>query len=187
MKMYAVLALVCACSIALPSCASHRPGGTHRTQMERDAIVTVTEVDVPNRLVTVRDAAGEFLTVYVDKSNKAFPQAGVGDQVRIRYVESIALRLTKKAPSGMQVTESTSRPKEGRASGRTAKEVTAVVRIEAVRPDGSTVTFTGPRGRRVLAVQDPAMRDYVRQLQAGDNVEATYEEALALSLEKVRS
>jgi len=185
MKPFVNFVLVCACSLTLSSCASNRPTGTHRTQVERDALVTVTAVDVPNRLVMVRDAAGDSLTMYVDKANKNFPQAEVGDQVRIRYVESMALRLTKKTPSGVQVTESTARPKAGRASGEAATEVTTVVKIEAVQPDGSMVTFTGPRGRRTLAVQDPAMRDYVRQLQPGDNVEATYEEALALSLEKV--
>ncbi len=184
MRHFANFVLVFACSLTLSSCASHGPTGTHRTQMERDALVTVISIDIPHRLVTVRDAAGESLTVYVDESNKNFPQARVGDQVRIRYVESVALRLTSKAPSGVQVTESTDRPTKGRASGKSATEVTAVVRIEAVRPDGSMVTFTGPRGRRTLAVQDAAMRDYVRQLKPGDNVEATYEEALALSLEK---
>jgi len=184
LRLYASFVFVCACTLLLSSCASHRPTGTHRTQAEREDLVTVTAIDVPNRLVTVRDAAGESLTVYVDPSNKNFPQAGVGDQVRIRYVESIALRLTKK-DVGMQVMEETSRPQAGRASGRAVTEVTAVVRIESVGPDGSVVTFTGPRGRRTLAVQDSAMRDYVRQLRPGDNVEATYEEALALSLEKV--
>jgi len=153
--------------------------------MERDAIVTVTAIDVPNRLLTFRNAAGEEPTVYIDESNKNFPQAAVGDQIRIRYVESMALRLTKDSPTGLQVTESSSRPKAGHPSGKASVEMTAVVRIEAVGSDGSLVTFTGPRGRRTLAVHDPEMRDFVRQLKPGDNVEATYEEALALSLEKV--
>jgi hypothetical protein len=136
--------------------------------------------------VTVRNAAGEVVTVYVDESNKSFPQAAVGDQVRIRYVESMALRLTRSdATPGMKVKEETSRPQPGQPSGRASTEVSAIVRIEEVKPDGSVVTFTGPRGRRTVRVNNAGMRDYVRQLKPGDNVEATYEEALALSLEKV--
>jgi hypothetical protein len=187
MRIYcAVVSLsVCIVSFGLAGCASHRPLGTHRTAVEREALVTVTAVDVPKRLVTVRDASGEANTFYVDESNKNFPQAGVGDQVRVRYVESMALRLTKKKPGEVKMEETTSRPKEGRASGRASTEVTAVVRIEAVRPDGSLVVFTGPRGRRAVQVHDPGMRHYVRDLQPGDNVEVVYEEALALSLEKV--
>ncbi len=179
--------LVGACSflVGLSACQSPRSAQTHRTAVEHELLVTVTELDVPNRLVTVRDASGDHSTFYVDRSNKNFPQAGVGDQVRIRYVESFALRVTKKAAGGMQVKESTTQPQAGKPSGKTAQQVTAVVRIEEVAPDGSFVRFTGPRGRRAVTVHDPAMRDYVRNLSPGDHVEVTYEEALALSLEKV--
>ena len=181
------LAGACAVLVGLSACNSPKPAETHRTEVEREALVTVTDMDVPNRLVTVRDASGDLSTFYVDRSNKNFPQASVGDQVRIRYVESFALKLTKKAPGGMQIKESTTQPEAGKPRGQTAQEVTAVVKIEEVTPDGSFVRFTGPRGRRALKVHDPAMREYVRTLKPGDNVEATYKEALALSLEKVPS
>lgn len=179
--------LLCGSFAWLAGCASNRPTGTHRTDVEREAVVTVEAIDVPNRLVTVRQASGETMTVYVDKANKAFPQAVVGDRVRIRFVESFALRLTKpgEVSPGIQVKESTSRPQAGKPSGEASTEVTATVRIEAVNPDGSVVTFTGPRGRRTLQITDPSMREYVRKLRPSDNVEATYTEALALSLEKV--
>lgn len=174
---------VCISSLILMGCASLRPA--HRTAIEREALVTVTAIDVPNRLVTVRDASGEASTFYVDESNKAFPQADVGDQVRIRYIESMALRVTGKKPGDVAMEEKTARPAPGRASGKASAAVTAIVRIEAVRPDGSLVVFTGPRGRRAVQVLDAGMRSYVRGLKPGDNVEVTYEEALALSLEKV--
>ena len=180
-----VVGCLCALVLGISACASHRPTGTHTTQIEHDALVTVEAVDVPSRLVTVRDSSGASFTVYVDESNKAFPQATVGDQVRIRYIESLALRLARSDESGLKVKETTTRPQTGQASGRTSAEVTAIVRIEDVRANGSVVSFTGPRGRRSLSVQDPAMRDYVSKLKPGDHVEATYTEALAVSLEKV--
>ena len=160
--------------------------GTTATQVERDALVTVEAVDVPNRLVTVRNASGDSFIVYVDEANKAFPQAAVGDQVRVRYVESLALRMASAGAgqTGLKVTESTIRPQAGLPAGRTSAEVTATVRIEEVKSNGSVVTFTGPRGRRTLTVRDPGMKDFVSKLKPGDHVEATYSEALALSLEK---
>ena len=187
-KKYASCLVGSALLISLSSCASNRNTGVHRAAMEREAVVTVMALDVPNRLVTVRPSSGDDFTVYVDKANTAFPQAKVGDQVRVRYVDSLALRLTK-APttSGISIKEETAQPAVGRPKGEASTEISAIVRIEAVNSSGSVVTFTGPRGRRTVEVRDPSTRDYVRQLRAGDHVEATYKEALALSLEKVKS
>lgn len=176
---------LCASLLVLSACASTRPSGTYQTATEREAVVTVTNIDVPNRLVTARDSSGDYLTVYVDRSHKAFPQASVGDQVRIRFVESMALKLADAASPDLKVKEVTERPAPGSPRARSETEVTATVRIEAVERDGAYVRFTGPRGLRAVQVNDPGMRDYVRKLKAGDHVEVTYKEALALSLEKV--
>jgi len=184
-----VACLLVAGSMALwlSACATTRPTGAHQTQVERKAVVTVTAMDVPNRLVTVRNAAGESFTVYVDPSVTTFPQAKVGDQVQIRYTESFAVQLKKPGEkvTGLEVREETSRPQPGKPGGQTATEVKATVRIEAVDQKGSIVTFTGPRGRRTVQILDPSLREYTKQLRAGDTVEATYREALALSLERV--
>lgn len=172
--------------VGISACATNPRAETHAAQVEREAIVTVEAVDVPNRLVTVRTASGDSVTVYVDKSNKDFPQAAVGDRVRIRYTESIAVRATNKnVTSRLEVKEETLRPQAGRPDAHATTQLTAVVRIESVDANGTRVTFTGPRGRRAVDVHDPSMREYVRELKPGDHVEVTYTEALALSLEKV--
>jgi len=178
---------VCAYLVGLTGCASNRPSGTHRTEVEHEAVMTVEAIDVPNRLVTVKGASGDSVTVYVDESKKDFPQAAVGDKVRVSYSESFAVRLTKpSAVTGeVKVKEETSEPKPSKQSGKATTEVTAIAKIEAVNQDGSVVTFTGPRGRRTLRVVDTSMCDFVRELRPGDKVEVTYKEALALSLEKM--
>jgi hypothetical protein len=81
--------------------------------------------------------------------------------------------------------ESTARPAAGRPVAKADTEMTAVVQIQAVRPDGSIVSFIGPRGPRAVEVRDPAAREFVCGLRPGDSVEVTYREAMALSLEKV--
>ena len=185
---YAVFHLaVVGMTLWLSACASTRPAGAHQTQVEHRAVVTVTAIDVPDRLVTVRTAAGDLLTVYVDESVTTFPQAKVGDQVNIRYTESFAVQLKKPGEKGpeLAVKEETSGPQPGKPSGKAVTEVKATVRIEAVDRKGSVVTFTGPRGRRTVQVLDPGLREYTKQLRAGDNVEVTYREALAVSLERV--
>ncbi len=97
----------------LPACASS--GKKTEIHTERDALVTVEAIDVPNRLVTVHEASGESSTFYVDESIRAFPQAKVGDQVRIRYQESIAVQMKKPGDgtSQLQVKEETARPQPG--------------------------------------------------------------------------
>jgi len=173
--------------LGLSACATTRSTAAHETQVQRDAVVTITAVDVPNRLVTVREASGDSLTVYVDPSVEGFPQGKVGDRVRIRYAESFALQLKKPGEpgTGLEVSGETSRSHAGKPSGEAATEVKATVRIEKVDRKGSVVTFTGPRGRRTVQILDPSLRDYVKKLRAGDNVDVTYKEALALSLERV--
>jgi len=175
-------------ALGLTACATTRSTGAHQTVVEQEAVVTVEAIDVPNRLVTARNASGESFTVYVDKSNKAFPQAKVGDQVRIRFVESMAFQLKKSGDTskGYEVTEATSRPQAGQPTGTTATEVKTTVKIEAIEQGGSKVTFTGPRGRRTVQIHDPSLRDYAGKLRPGDSVEVTYKEALALSLERVQ-
>jgi hypothetical protein len=85
----------------------------------------------------------------------------------------------------VKIKEETSPVRAGRPAGATATEVSTTVRIENVDRNGEFVTFTGPRGLRTVRVRDPEVRNYVRTLKSGDNVEVTYREALALSLEKV--
>lgn len=173
--------------LGLASCASPRPKATLQTQVEQETVVTVEAIDVPDRLVTVRTTTGDALTFYIDESVKDFPQAKVGDRVRIRYRESYAFRLKGRgeAGPGAEITTETSRD-GGAHPRRSAKaEVKATVRIETVSADGKSVTFTGPRGRRATQILDPALQEYVRKLRAGDEVEVTYQEALALSLDRV--
>jgi hypothetical protein len=179
----AALALV---PTLLIGCSSGGPKSGVQTKLEQDSVVTVTALDVPNRLVTVRDASGDTTTFYVDESNKAFPQAQVGDQVRVRFTESVAYKLVAPGSApGMKVEETTSRPQDGRAAGQSRSQVTATVRIESVQQRGSVVTFTGPRGRRTVQISDPALKEYAAKLRPGDNVEVTYSEAVAVSLERI--
>jgi len=186
--MIALLSLIVGgCGLGLSGCATTRPTGTHQTQLEQEALFTVESIDVPNRPVTVRNTSGLASTYYVDESITTFPQANVGDRVWVRFQESFALRLKEpgEAGSAVEVTEESSPPAPGRPAARTSGEVKATVRIRSVNRDGSVVTFIGPRGRRTVQIRDPAMQDYVKELRAGDHVEVTYKEALALSLEPV--
>jgi hypothetical protein len=71
-----------------------------------------------------------------------------------------------------------------RPAGVVGEAVRVRVRIDAVDAGAGVVTFTGPRGAtRTVAVREPAMRDFVRGLRPGDEVDIAYTEALAVRVE----
>jgi hypothetical protein len=58
------------------------------------------------------------------------------------------------------------------------------VTIEGVNPTNNTVAFVGPdRMPRTVTVQQPAMREFLRTLKVGDEVDVTFSEAVAVSVE----
>jgi len=62
-----------------------------------------------------------------------------------------------------------------------ARQVTALADVIGVDPKKKTITLKGPRGNVVdLEVQNPEQFKVVKK---GDQVEVTYTEALALSVE----
>lgn len=186
-KSVVLFGLIIAGCVGLTACASTRPKETLYTQVEQETVVTVEAIDVPDRLVTVRTTSGDVLTFYIDESVKDFPQAKVGDRVRIRYRDSYAFRLKGRGEAGPGAEITTETTRDGGAHPRrSAKaEVKATVRIESVSADGKSVTFTGPRGRRATQILDRSLQEYVRKLRPGDEVEVTYQEAMALSLDRI--
>jgi hypothetical protein len=80
------------------------------------------------------------------------------------------------------VREGSARAKPGEQLGAVgAREVTAIATVTAVDRKKSTITLKGPRGKVVvLDVQNP---DQFKVVKKGDQVEVTYTEALALSVE----
>ena len=61
------------------------------------------------------------------------------------------------------------------------RQVTLIATVTHVDPKKSTITLKGPRGNSVmLDVQNP---DQFKVVKVGDQVDVTYSEALALSVE----
>jgi len=65
------------------------------------------------------------------------------------------------------------------------RQVTTTVVIEAVDRSKNALTFTGPSGMtRTVDVKDPKAQQFISQLKKGDEVELTYTEALAVTVER---
>jgi len=113
-----------------------------------------------------------------------------GDEVVVTYYEGLAAEFKKKGESKtigvLDATTGTARMPEGsgRPGAAVANKVKTTVVIESVDTKTHSVTFTGPSGlSRTVDVVDPKAQKFIAELKKGDEVELTYVEALAVTVE----
>jgi hypothetical protein len=144
----------------------------------------VVGIDKATRTVTLKGPQGNAVDVVAGDEVRNFDQIKLGDFVVARYAQALTLELrkTKGAAGDVTVSEGAARAKPGeRPAVAGARQVTAIANVIAVDPKKSTITLKGPRGNVVtLDVQNP---DQFKVVKKGDQVEVTYTEALALSVE----
>ncbi len=145
---------------------------------------TITAVDKENRTVTIKGSKGRILTLDVKDPSK-LEVLKVGDPVVGVYMEAVAIQVKKAgaAAPGMSVQESRVGSKPGETpAGAIGREVTVTGTITAVDRKAQTVTIKGPQGNQeTVKVKNPKNLENVK---AGDMVEITYAQALAVSLDK---
>jgi hypothetical protein len=144
----------------------------------------VVGIDKATRTVTLKGPKGKVVDIVAGDEVKNFDQIKVGDLVVARYLEALTLELkkTKVAAGDVKVREEAARAKPGeKPAAAGARQVTVIADVIAVDPAKSTITLKGPKGKVVtLNVSNP---DQFKVVKKGDQVEATYTEALALSVE----
>jgi hypothetical protein len=143
----------------------------------------VVGLDKTTRTVTLKGPKGNVVDIVAGDEVKNFDQIRLGDFVVARYVQALTLELVKtKGGEPMSVKEGAARAQPGeRPAGAVARQVTVLADVTAVDPKKKTITLKGPRGNVVtLDVQNP---DHFKVVKKGDQVQATYTEALALSVE----
>lgn len=186
--LYNVVIVVLASFVAI-ACAQQQPPKEPEmpSRVESNLVemtATVESVDMENRVVTLKNSAGKQVTIDVDENVKNLSQVEVGDQVKVKFYESLAIQVRK--PEGTETAslmQATGKAKEGeRPAGVMIDEVTVVTTIEAIDKQNETVTLKGPQGNtRTIKVQKP---ENLEKVQIGDQVVITFTEALAISVEE---
>jgi hypothetical protein len=150
-----------------------------------EARAIVETVDQQKRMVLLRGPTGALLTVHAGPEVRNLAQVKPGDQVVVRYAEAVAARIVRPDDPAPESTISAARAGPGeRPGGMIVEHVRQRVTVEGVNPANSTVAFVGPdRVPRTVAVRQPAMQDFLRTLKTGDEVEVTFTEAVAVSVE----
>jgi len=144
----------------------------------------VVGIDKATRTLTLKGPKGNVVDLVAGAEVKNFDQIKLGDFVVARFAQALTLELrkTRTAAGEPTVREEAAKAKPGeRPAVVGARQVTVLADVVAIDQKNSTITLKGPKGNEViLSVQNPEQFKVVKK---GDQVEATYTEALALSVE----
>lgn len=145
----------------------------------------VTKINKADRMLTLQADTGISRTIHAGPEVKNFDQIKVGDLVVIRSSESLALTLTKhkkgEKPTGAAMTAMETAPegdKPGAAGDKAMKISAEVTKVDTSK---QMIDLKGPEGNTVsLKVSNPAT---LNEIKKGDMVTATYNRAVAISVE----
>jgi len=157
------------------------PAVTSRT----DSIVATVQAVYPDkRSLTLVGPEGQARSVFVGPEVK-LDRIHAGDKVNVSYYQGLAAQIAR----GDQIVTDPAaanfayKNKSGAPGGGAGSSVTVTVRILGVDPGNNTVAFQDADGtQHVIAVKSPNMREFIRTLKPGDNVDVTYTESLAVTV-----
>ena len=147
---------------------------------------TITAIDKSTRDVTLKGPEGNLVTVTAGPEVKNFDQLKVGDKVDLQYLEALTLELKKGGGMIVGRTEkagaASAMPGEKPAAGA-GRQVTIVADVVALDPTKQIVTLKGPQRTVDLRIADP---EQFKRIAKGDQVEAKYTQAVALTVEPAK-
>jgi len=144
---------------------------------------TITAIDKATRDITLKGPKGNEVTLTAGPDVKNFDELKVGDQVNVQYVEALTLELKKGGGMAVARTDSTgtagAKPGD-KPAGVVGRQVTIIADVVDVNPAKQSITLKGPNRTVDLVVADPAQ---FKLIAKGDQVEAKYTQALAITVE----
>lgn len=179
--------LLLAALLATSAIASPDPINVENTEK---LTATVESIDLAKRLVTLKAADGRTETVEVAPDVKNLAQVKAGDKVVVRYYEGLAAQLRKKgqppASSAEAAAVAAKAPPGQKPAGMVGGTVSGTVVIDSVDKAAHTVTFRTKDGVHTVAVKKPEAQKFIAGLKKGDEVDITFTQALAVSVEPAR-
>jgi hypothetical protein len=146
---------------------------------------TVEAIDAATRQVTIKGPQGKSNVVTAGPDVRNFDQIKVGDQVVLQYAESLTLTLKKdgkELPAAKASADGARAAAGQKPGGVMARQVEVTADVIALDAKTQTVTLRGPKQVVDLKVPDAGQ---FKLIKVGDQIQATYTEAVALSVERV--
>ena len=183
-----LIASMIAAAFVLPAMAQtsgtivDKAPGTATVAQTVKVTATIVAIDSATRAITLKTPKGKEVTLTAGPEVKNFAQMKVGDQVTASYVEALTLELKKGGGKAVARTEQmgAAGAKAGaRPAGIVGQQVTIVADVVDLDAATQTVTLRGPQRTVELKVRDP---EQFKLIAKGDQVEATYTEAVAIEV-----
>ncbi|WP_413560345.1 hypothetical protein [Bdellovibrio sp. HCB209] len=146
----------------------------------------VLNINKSTREITFETESGERVSVKASPEIRNFSQIKKGDVLKVNYMESLVLELKRneKVENGIVRSTDIVRARPGqKPSGQVVSHYSAVGTITRVDGKSQNVTVKGPQRTITFHVKDKSILD---ELKKGDQIEARYTEAMALSFESVK-
>jgi hypothetical protein len=149
------------------------------------ATATVVDIDPRSRTLLLKDASGTQMAVQAGPEVRNFDQIKVGDRVVATYREAFAAEVVKPGSGQTGAAMVAGRAEPGQRPGMAVGDVvTTTVKVWDVDTIGNIIEYTDARGyNRRLKVRDPKAIAFIRGLRKGDEVQVTFTEAAAISVQ----
>ena len=179
-RIYAAAALASAVLLAPVATAQIKDGVV--AVAEAEAVVKVVSVDRKARTATVRGPQGGTLVINVPQEAQNFDRVKPGATFKMRYLESVALVLSKGGKASASELRTVKLAPKGGTPGGTVTETKQITgTVEKVDHASRSISVKGPGGRVVsLAVADEARN--LEDFAVGDTISLLYAQALALEM-----
>jgi Cu/Ag efflux protein CusF len=142
---------------------------------------TIQKIDKDNRLITVKGSDGNTIDIKAGP-NVNLDKLKVGSKVNAAYYEEIAISLQKAGEQAPKMTQTVTE-----RGGITAQQTTVTSRVVTVDMAANKVVLRGPNGAtHAVKVNDPDLQAQLGKMKAGDNVDVTYTQAVAVSVEPMK-
>ncbi len=168
---------------APPSETAPAPTGSTTAPTETEASVviattTIQKIDKAGRKLILLGPDGQSIDVKAGP-NVDLDSVHVGDRVNATYYEEVAVGINSHPRPGARMTTRTVQ-----RGGVTARQATVTAHIVGVDTADDTVTVRTPDGKmRTVKVADPALQAELPHVRAGQDVDLTYTQAVAIAIE----
>lgn len=147
---------------------------------------TVLGVDYKNREVVLQSTNGNLDRFAVSDRIANFDKIRQGDEVKIKYYESVAYAVLKPGEelSATSRTDAVASHPDGKTPGGGAISVSnTTATIQAIDRDNREVVLKKANGEIAHVFVDPSVGN-LRRIKEGDQVSVTLTKAIAVSVEK---
>lgn len=149
---------------------------------------SVEAVDKDKRTVTLKGPGGRVVTLKVGPRARNFDQVKVGDTVRVRFLDSIALFVRKAGePADAAEMQAVSvAPKGKQPAGIAVNTVEISAKVEKIDYNKRLITLKGPEGNTRTIKVDPRVKR-LAEIKVGDDIVLRHTEAVAIQVRPPKS